>query len=130
MTPQFDPNWFLQQADEAVRLEIAQRRAQLLRRFEQVVRTELRVQGPFTAAEYPSADVVKGKLLIKPGEKLVHHIWGTQVSRTEPWIDGAEADIGFFVSRDLVLVVSDRADTPPGRARFRAHITGFVESLG
>lgn len=125
----FELNRLLEQAGLAVQAEKLQRRSQLLRHLEQAIRKELLVKGPFNAVEYPAANIGKGMLLAKPGEKLVRHIWGTITSRTEPWETGSEADIGFFIGRDLVLVVSDRDHTPPGRARFLVHITGYVEHL-
>ncbi len=57
----------------------------------------------------------------------MRHVWGTAMSRTEPWEPGSEADIGFFIGRDLVLVVSDRDDTPPDRACFIVHVNGYIE---
>ena len=126
---QFDLTNLLQQAGLAARAQQMQHRAQLLRHMEQAIRKELGVVGPFNAAEYPAADLSRGRLQSKPGAKLVLHIWGTVVSRTQEWEDGSFADIGFYVGRDVVLVVSARDDTPPERARVLVHINGFVEHL-
>ncbi|MBU6452829.1 MAG: hypothetical protein KGS72_13670 [Cyanobacteria bacterium REEB67] len=126
---QFDLTKMLEQAGLAAQAQQMQKRSQLLRHMEQAIRKELNVSGPFNAAEYPAADLSKGRLRHKPGTKLVLHIWGTLVSRTQEWDDGSHADIGFHIGRDVVLVISDRDDTPPARARFLVHINGFVEYL-
>lgn len=125
----FDLKKLLAGAGIALDAEKAQRRAQLLRHLERAIREQLQVQGPFNAVEYPSANIGTGRLLAKPGEKLFRHVWGTVMSRTEPWEPGTEDDIGFHIGRDLVLVVSDRDDTPPERACFIVHVNGYVEHL-
>lgn len=125
----FDLNKLLAGAGIALDAEKAQRRAQLLRHLERAIREQLQVQGPFNAVEYPSANIGTGRLLAKPGEKLTRHVWGTVMSRTEPWEPGTEADIGFFLGKDQVLVVSDRDDTPVNRACFIVHFNGYIEFL-
>jgi hypothetical protein len=128
--PSFNINKLLAQAGLAAQAQASQQRMRMLDQINKAVARELGLKDGYKAAEYPGADLGKGKLLFKPGEKLVLHIRGTMMGRTESWVDGVETDFSFFIGRDVALIISDRDDTPVNRARFIVNFNGFIEELG
>jgi len=125
----FNIDKLLAQAGMAAKAQETQQKMRVLEQINKVVARELGLKDGYKAAEYPAADLGRGRLLFTPGEKLVLHIRGTMMGRTETWVDGVDTDFSFFIGRDVALVVSDRDDTPANRARFLVHFNGFIEEF-
>jgi len=125
----FNIDKLLEAAGVAAQYQASQQRMRMLDQIAKAAARELGLKDGYKAAEYPAADLGKGKMLFKPGQKLVLHIRGTMMGRTQPWEDGVETDFSFFIGRDVALVVSDREDTPANRARFLVHFNGVIEEF-
>jgi hypothetical protein len=126
----FDLSKLLEAAGTAASQQALAMRSQLLGHINKAVASDFGLKDGYKACQYPDADYGRGRLLFKPGQKLVLHVRGTVMGRSEDWQDGTIVDFSFHFGKDVALVVSERDDTPADRRRFLVHFNGFVEHLG